>query len=60
MVGKIAFAKVLQDGALLIACRGEDQNNKAIKLKTVGKQMVTNYKIIGQNVWVYGVINGIP
>lgn len=60
LVGEIAFAKVLQDGALMIACRNEEQKNKAIKIKTVGKQMVLNYKIVGQESWVYGVINGIP
>lgn len=60
LVGEIEFAKVLQDGALIIACRNEEQKNKAMKIKTVGKQMVVSCKIVGQSSWVYGVINGIP
>lgn len=60
LVGEIAFAKVLQDGALMITCRNEEQKNKAIKLKTIGKKTVMSYKIVGQESWVYGVINGIP
>lgn len=60
LLGEIAFAKVLQDGALMIACKNEEQKNKAIKLKTVGKQTVLGFKIVGQNMWTYGVIYGIP
>ncbi|KAL1251100.1 hypothetical protein QQF64_018896 [Cirrhinus molitorella] len=60
LVGEIAFAKILQDGALLIACLNEEQKNRALKLKAVGKQMVVGAKIVGQKSWVYGVINGVP
>ncbi len=59
LVGEIEFAKVLQDGALLIACMNEEQKNKAIKLKAVGKQAVMSFKIVGQTPWVFGVINGV-
>lgn len=59
-VGEIAFAKVLQDGALMIVCKNEEQKNKAMKVKTVGKKVVTSSKIIGQNSWIFGVIKGVP
>ncbi len=37
LVGEIEFAKVLQDGALLIACMNEEQKNKSYKIKSSGK-----------------------
>ncbi len=46
-VGEIIFAKVLNDGNLLIRCEYESQVEKALKMKEMGKIKVENSGRLG-------------
>lgn len=58
-VGDVRFARVLNDGNLLIGCSSEEQCGKAQKLQSVGKAVVTKVVKLGEN-GSKGVIYGIP
>ncbi len=61
-IGEILYAKVLNDGNLLVNCANEDQFEKAIKVKEIGKLKVINTRRVGaQNGGgCKGVITGVP
>ncbi len=46
-IGEILYAKVLNDGNLLVNCANEDQFEKAIKVKEIGKLKVINTRRVG-------------
>lgn len=60
-VGDIIMAKVLRDGNLLIACKSEEQRQRAGKMKEIGKNKVVSTNYIGQGTkGAKGVIWGVP
>ncbi|XP_059813909.1 uncharacterized protein LOC132385715 [Hypanus sabinus] len=60
-VGEIVFAKVLNDGNLLVRCANEEQLEKALKLKEIGKCKVEYTGRVGaRNGGCKGVITGVP
>lgn len=61
-IGEILYAKVLNDGNLLVKCANEVQFEKAFKVKEIGKLKVINTRRVGaRNVGgCKGVISGIP
>lgn len=61
-VGEIIFAKVLNDGNLLIRCENESQVEKALKMKEIGKIKVGNSGRLGvkNGGGSKGVITGVP
>jgi len=58
MIGEIVYAKVLNDGNLLVKCA----NEKAIKVKEIGKLGVINTRRVGagNGGGCKGVITGVP
>lgn len=59
-VGEVETAKILRDGNLLIICKTEEQKNKALKIESVCKKMVSERKTLGESRVTRGVITGIP
>ncbi len=61
-IGEILYAKVLNDGNLLVNCANEDQFEKAIKVKEIGKLKVINTQGVGarNGGGCKGVITGVP
>lgn len=61
-IGEIVYAKVLNDGNLLVKCANEDQFEKAFKVKEIGKLKVINTRRVGarNGGGCKGVISGIP
>lgn len=60
-VGEIIMAKVLRDGNLLIVCKSEEQRERAMKIKEIGRYKVSNMSIIGVGSKLSkGVIWGVP
>ncbi len=61
-IGEILYAKVLNDGNLLVNCANEDQFEKAIKVKEIGKLKVINTRRVGarNGGGCKGVITGVP
>lgn len=58
MLGEIEHAKVLRNGSLLIVCKDNVQQMKAIRLKCLdGKKIVVS---VMEDKMVGGVITGIP
>jgi len=58
-VGEVKYARILNDGNLLIGCSSEEQIGKALKLQVVGKTMVVKVAKVGEQ-GSKGVIYGIP
>lgn len=61
-IGEILYAKVLNDGNLLVNCANKDQFEKAIKVKEIGKLKVINTRRVGERNGggCKGVITGVP
>lgn len=61
-IGEIQFAKVLNDGNLLVRCNSGEQIDKALKLKEIGNnKVVSTMKVGAQNEGgCKGVITGVP
>lgn len=60
-IGEIIYGKVLNDGNLLIRCANENQVEKALKIKEIGKIRVESAGKIGTNGGgSKGVITGVP
>jgi len=61
-IGEIVYAKVLNDGNLLVKCANEGQFEKAIKVKEIGKLRVINTRRVGagNGGGCKGVITGVP
>lgn len=63
LIGNILFAKVLNDGNLLIGCADENQLNKVKKIKNIGSCKVGNIVKVGEQKTkrgCRGVITGVP
>ena len=60
-IGEIQYAKVLNDGNLLVRCNSEEQIDKALRLKDIGNNNVVSRRVGAQNRGgCKGVITGIP
>lgn len=61
-IGDIVYAKVLNDGNLMVRCADAKQLEKALKIKEMGKCKVENVGRVGdlRKVGCTGVITGIP
>ncbi|TDH16307.1 hypothetical protein EPR50_G00018610 [Perca flavescens] len=58
-VGEVKYARILNDGNLLIGCNSEEQIGRALKLQAVGKIVVVKVVKVGEQ-GSKGVIYGIP
>ena len=58
-VGDVKYARILNDGNLLIGCNSEEQIGRAVKLQAVGKAVVVKVVKVGEQ-GSKGVIYGIP
>lgn len=58
-VGKVKYARILNDGNLLIGCSSEEQIGKALKMQAVGGVTVVKAVKVGDQ-GNSGVIYGIP
>ncbi|XP_035998476.1 uncharacterized protein LOC118564421 [Fundulus heteroclitus] len=59
-VGEVESAKILRDGSLLIKCKDEVQRNKALKIDSVCKKVVSDRRVLEESKGSSGVIYGIP
>ena len=58
-VGEVKYARVLNDGNLLVGCNSEEQIERALKMQVVGKAVVVKVVKVGEQ-GSKGVIYGIP
>lgn len=61
-IGDIKYAKVLNDGNLMVVCKDEAQLAKALKVKEIGKNEVINSGRVGanKNRGCRGIITNVP
>lgn len=57
LTGEVKFAKILQDGALMLLCGNDKQKKKAMSIKMICKQKVESCRMGGQRMWM---ITGVP
>lgn len=61
-IGEIEYAKILNDGNLMVRCADAMQMEKALKVKEIGKCKVENTGRVGarREDGCIGVITGVP